>query len=83
MKRDLPKLDLKNVADSAGPAGITCEGCRHYAEVAGGGECREDSPKAIMIPTDNMGGMASIGFWPSTRRDKWCGRHAPRPPAAN
>jgi hypothetical protein len=73
---DRPTLVVKN-DDPPGPGGISCESCRHYADVPGGGECREDSPKGIMIPTDNMGGMAAIGFWPSTRKERWCGRHAP------
>jgi hypothetical protein len=72
-RRHLPLASANT--EPRGPGGITCAGCAHFADVGTGGECREDSPKGIMVPTDSLGGMAAIGFWPSTRPDRWCGKH--------
>jgi hypothetical protein len=76
------RIELQAGDDPPGPNGITCGQCRHFADVGTGGECREDSPTGALIP-DGRGGVAATGFWPSTRKEKWCGKHAPRPPAAN
>lgn len=43
-----------------------CKDCSFYQEIRQrGGQCRYDSPQLV---------DGSIGRWPSTQRDDWCGR---------
>lgn len=56
----------------------SCGSCKHWlAGSDGEGECRRLPPQVQMVPVQTLTGpsLASIGFFPRTRSDIYCGEY--------
>lgn len=51
-------------------AGKTCGNCAAFSALTN--ECRRKAPTAVMIQKPD-GEPASIGVFPATSKDRWCG----------
>jgi hypothetical protein len=49
----------------------TCEGCKFFRPESPAGECRRHAPSVLLMPTQT--GHTTIGCFPPTRPDNWCG----------
>lgn len=58
----------------------TCQTCDHFAALEE--ECREDSPRLAIRVNPQTGIQEHAGLWPTTKRDKWCGKYKPDANAA-
>jgi hypothetical protein len=61
---------------------MTCESCLFFfkAEDKESYACRFDPPTVVNMMTPR--GPITIGQWPPTRPENWCGKHQPAPSQA-
>lgn len=61
---------------SLNPNVQSCETCRFFRSVLGGGSCRIAPPVPVPIAS-HTGGMGVAGIWPAVTAKDWCGKWEP------
>lgn len=57
----------------------SCGTCKHWQgnAMVEEAECRRQPPQVVLMPIQTLAGpqLAAVGFFPSTRRDVFCGEY--------